>query len=261
MPTQAIAMGGLLLFGLALLGASGYVAAVGLDRVRTARALREAGPTPIADVADADGPVEFVGTARTDPSDGADNSLEAPLSSEPCLAYTVQSRVRDRPDEDATWNFDGQTSASVPFAVEDGPDRATVDPSEAVLSLDALATDESGWVDRADLSKAERDRLAATGLPGTDGDADQREPTFRQYREHRLGPGDEVRIFGGRVVDSSPSVGGGDWFEISVGERSSVFSDHRRSGSLYVIFGALVAVPGLGFTLAGIAGLASVFVL
>lgn len=266
MPTEPIAMGGLLLFGLAILGAGVFVATTGLDRIRTARTLREAGAVPLADLSAADDLVEFTGTARE-----ATESLEAPLSGEACLAYTVYSRVRDDPSAD-DWRSDGRTSAGVPFAVTDGTNRVTVDPTNAVFSLEEWTADESSWTDRGALSAAVRERLAATGLPGVDDGNEGAATAERQYRERRLDPGAEVRVFGGSVVDSSGTdradgedtsltVGGGDWFEISSGENSAVRSDHRRSGSLYVIFGALVSIPGIGFTLAGIAGLASLLVL
>lgn len=258
---EPIAMGGLLAFGLAVLAAGGVMVSVGLDRVRTARTLRASGPIPIGDVPGADELVEFEGTARS-----TGETLEAPLSGESCLAYTVQSRTQDGSTADATWRVDGQATASVPFAVEDDSDRVAVDPTNAVLSLDGWDPDATDWTDRTILSAGSIERLHATGLPD-DGPASE---TVRQYREFRLGPGGDVHVFGGSVADSSDggspvTVGGGDWLEITAGGTdrggATVVADRRRSGSLYVIFGGLIAVPGVGFTLAGIAGLMSTLIL
>lgn len=300
-----VALTGLSVVGLAVLGAGLYVATTGLGRMRTARRLRDAGPIPLSDVPGASGLVEFDGTAR--PSDG--DLLEAPLSGEPCLAYTVESRSREGDDDAAPgareWRVDGGAAASVPFLVEDGPDRVGVDPANAVLSLDWTGA-ETAWLDGDALSAERRERLATTGLPGVGRDGAERTngtgtgridrsgaetgdssrsgtaadrtdgaPTSsrdelrdRQYRERRLEPGTEVRVFGGSVAESSDrdldapvTVAGDDWFEISTGDAiggGTVLNDRRRSGSLYVIFGGLLAVPGIGLTIAGIVGLVSV---
>ena len=278
-PTNLLVMSGALLFGLAVLGAGLFVASIGVGRVRLARRLREAGSTPLGEVPDATGLVAFEGTARA--SD--EGTLEAPLSGAPCLAYTVQSRSRtraetgttgtagdDEADADEAWTRDGRASAGVPFLVDDGRDRVAVDPTDAVLSLSDWESEGTAWTDRTDLSVGVRDRLAAVGLPGADaersaGAPDSSDADRRQYRERRLVPGSDVHVFGGSVADADRSdatdrpvtVAGGDWFEVSTGERSTVIPDRHRSGSLYVIFGGLLAVPGLGFTLAGIVGLAS----
>ncbi|NUB91358.1 hypothetical protein HT576_10050 [Haloterrigena sp. SYSU A121-1] len=274
-PTNLLVMSGALLVGLGILGAGLFIASIGVGRVRLARRLRQAGPTPISEVPDATGLVAFDGIARA----GAEGALEAPLSETDCLAYAVQSRSRTRADADVdadadeTWTHDGRVSAGVPFVVADGGDRVAVDPSNAVLSLADWEPDATAWTDRADLSADARDRLAAVGLPGTDAestaDSSASSDALTQYRELRLEPGTDVHVFGGSVVDNARShtddapvtVGGDDWFEVSAGERSTVIPDRHRSGSLYVIFGGLVAIPGLGFTLAGIVGLVSTFLL
>lgn len=277
-PTNLLVTSGALLVGLAILGAGLFVASIGVGRVRLARRLRTAGPTPLGEVPDATGLVAFEGTARA--SD--DGTLEAPISGTDCLAYAVQSRTRNRADADANadadpdelWTHDGRASAGVPFVVDDGDDRVAVDPTDAVLSLAGWEPDATAWTDRADLSADVRDRLAAVGLPGADaeptGGASASSDAGYQYRELRLEPGADVNVFGGSVVDDaarSPAddapvtVGGGDWFEVSAGDRSTVIPDRHRSGSLYVIFGGLLAIPGLGFTLAGLVGLVSTLVL
>lgn len=307
---EAIALAGLLGLGLAILGAGLFIAITGIDRMRTARRLRDAGPIPLTDVPDASGLVEFEGTAR--PSDA--DLLEAPLSGEPCLAYTVQSRSREGTADDpdaggpnaapgatGEWHVDGGAAASVPFLVADGPDRVRVDPADAVLSLD-WGTAETEWRDGTALSAAARDRVATADVPGfdRDGDGSQRvtgsdsdrssrrdvtaadgslrrpDVVDRQYRERRLEPGTDVRVFGGSVRETADSSGrdgapdapvtvtGDDWFEIAVGDAiggATVLNDRRRSGSLYVVFGGLLAVPGLGFTLAGLVGLISTLAL
>ncbi|WP_339104361.1 hypothetical protein [Haloterrigena salinisoli] len=273
-PTNLLVTSGALLVGLAILGAGLFVASIGVGRVRLARRLRTAGPTPLEEVPDATGLVAFEGTARA--SD--EGTLEAPISGRACLAYAVQSRTRNRADVDANadadelWTHDGRASAGVPFLVDDGDARVAVDPTDAVLSLADWEPDATAWTDRADLSGDVRDRLAAVGLPGADADptdgASASSETVSQYRELRLEPGADVNVFGGSVVDDTRSpadgapvtVGGGDWFEVSAGDRSTVIPDRHRSGSLYVIFGGLLAIPGLGFTLAGLVGLASTLV-
>lgn len=259
---EAIAMGGLLAFGLAVLAGAGTIASTGLGRVRTARRLREAGPIPIGDVADTSGLVEFEGTART-----SDRTLEAPLSGEPCLAYSVRARSWDGSSADAPWRVDGEAADSVPFAVEDGTARLVVDPANAVLSLDGWEPETTPWTDRDVLPVGASERLRTAGLPGLEGATagdDSTSETERQYRERRLEPGGDVHVFGGSVVDATGSavtVGGDDWLEITAGGTDrpggTVVADRRRSGSLYVIFGVLIAVPGVGFMLAGIAGLVS----
>ncbi|QRV15928.1 hypothetical protein JMJ58_03240 [Haloterrigena salifodinae] len=270
-PTNLLVMSGALLIGLAILGAGLFIASIGVGRVRLARRLRQAGPTPLGEVPDATGLIAFDGIARA----GAEGALEAPLSETDCLAYAVQSRSRTRVDADAdeTWTHDGRVSAGIPFVVADGGDRVAVDPSNAVLSLADWEPDATAWTDRADLSARARDRLAAVGLPSTDAkptdDPSASSDAVTQYRELRLEHGTNVHVFGGSVVDDARgrpddapvTVGGDDWFEVSAGERSMVIPDRHRSGSLYVIFGGLLAIPGLGFTLAGIVGLVSTFLL
>lgn len=272
-PTNVLIMGAALLFGLAVLAAGVLIASIGVGRIRLARRLRAAGPIPLREVPDANRLVEFAGTARA--SD--EGTLEAPVSGTACLAYTVQSRSRDETRPDATWTHDAEVSAGVPFVVDDGADRVRVDPASAVLSLVDGDSAVTAWSDRTDLSDDVRDRLAGMGLPNaaTDGssagaDANSSDDERRQYREHRLEPGGDVHVYGGNVADgadheSDPdapvTVAGDDWFEVSVGERPTVIPDRQRSGSLYVIFGGLLAVPGLGFTLAGIVGLVSTLVL
>ncbi len=295
--TDVFVVGAVTVVGLALLGAGLYVASIGVNRMRTARALRETGPTALRDVPAASGLVAFEGTAR----EGDDGTLEAPVTGAPCLAYTVEARSRadettrndiDSADggagtatdavesvetdgevtEDDRWTFDGGTSASVPFAVEDDTDSVAVDPTNAVLSLDDWAT-ETGWTDGSNLEYDALERLKAVGLSEGDGDGgvgDASDSRRRQYRELRLESGDDIHVFGGNVVDSSRdgrassraiTVTGGNWFEISAGGQQTVLSDNRRSGSLYLIFGGLIAVPGVGFTLAGIVGLITTLIL
>ncbi|ADB59992.1 hypothetical protein Htur_1100 [Haloterrigena turkmenica DSM 5511] len=274
-PTNLLVMSGALLVGLAILGAGLFVASIGVGRVRLARRLRRAGPTPLSEVADATGLVAFNGVARA----GAEGTLEAPISETDCLAYAVQSRSRNRDDADVDtnadeiWSQDGRASAGVPFEVVDGGDRVAVDPRNAVLSLADWEPDATAWTDRADLPFDARDRLAAVGLPSADAeptdDPSASSDAVTQCRELRLEPGTDVHVFGGSVVDDARdrtddalvTVGGDDWFEVSAGERSTVIPDRQRSGSLYVIFGGLLAIPGLGFTLAGLVGLASTFLL
>ncbi|QSW98324.1 hypothetical protein [Haloterrigena alkaliphila] len=273
-PTNLLVMGAALLFGLAVLAAGVIIASMGVGRIRLARRLRAAGPIPLREVPDANRLVEFAGTARA--SD--EGTLEAPVSGTACLAYTVQSRSRDETRPDATWTHDAAVSAGVPFVVDEGTDRVRVDPASAVLSLTDRPSAATAWTDRADLSADVRDRLAGIGLPNaaTDGDGADSSDDLREYREHReyreyrLEPGGDVHVYGGTVTDgadraSDPdapvTVAGDDWFEVSVGDRPTVIPDRQRSGSLYVIFGGLLAVPGLGFTLAGIVGLVSTLVL
>ena len=276
-PTNLLVMSGALLVGLAILGVGLFVASIGVGRVRLARRLRTAGPTPLGEIPDATGLVAFEGTARA--SD--EGTLEAPISGTDCLAYAVQSRARNRDgadanadaDPDELWTHDGRASAGVPFVVADGDERVAVDPSNAVLSLADWVPDATAWTAGSDLSVDVRDRLAAVGLPGagtepTGGASDSSDAGY-QYRELRLEPGTDVHVFGGSVVDAARSpandapvtVAGGDWFEVSAGDRSTVIPDRQRSGSLYVIFGGLLAIPGLGFTLAGLVGLVSTLVL
>ncbi|WP_440769584.1 hypothetical protein [Natronorubrum sp. DTA28] len=306
--TEVFVVGAVALVGLAILGVGLYIASIGAGRIRTARALRETGPTALCDVAGETGLVAFEGTVR----EGDDETLEAPVTGMPCLAYTVQARSRaaetgrsdsddadggagaatdanaetgttpdadtgavettetaDNVTDDDRWSFDGGASASVPFAVEDGTDRIAVDPTNAVLSLEDWAT-ETAWTDGSGLERDALDRLRAVGLSDADDGTDERGFARRQYRELRLEAGDDVHVFGGTVVDSSRNerasdrsitVSGGDWFEISAGGQQTVLSDNRRSGSLYLIFGGLIAVPGVGFTLAGIVGLVTTLVL
>ncbi|WP_121742404.1 hypothetical protein [Natronorubrum halophilum] len=283
--TDVIIVGVAALFGLVVLGTGLSITSIGVERVRTARTLREAGPTALGDVPEARGLVKFEGVARE--LDG--ETLEAPVSDATCLAYTVRARTRDdagraaetRSDEptdavgsdegDDAWRFDGGVSASVPFAVEDGIDRVTVDPANAVLSLDGWWTTQTAWTDDSDLAADALDRLEAAGRSEPDDDiTDSSASGYRQYREQRLESGDDVHVFGASVAragargggsDDPVTVVGDDWFEISISDEPSVIPERYRSGSLYVIFGGLIAVPGIGFTLAGVVGLISTLLL
>ena len=249
-------MGVVALFGFAVLGGGLAIARIGLSRIRTARELRDGSPIPLCEIPEASGLVEFEGTVQPH----HETTLEAPISGTPCLAYSVQSRCRDRSEDDPTWIADGRTSAGVPFAVDDGVDRIAVDPANAVLSLADWGSEGTPWTDRADLPTAVLDRLETAGLPGV-AETDAGDPD-RQYREQRLEAGGDVHVFGGSVTDSSDghtpaTVAGDDWFEITAGDEPTVLADRQRSGSLYLIFGGLLAVPGVGFTLAGVVGLVS----
>ncbi|MXV64089.1 hypothetical protein GS429_18865 [Natronorubrum sp. JWXQ-INN-674] len=178
--------------------------------------------------------------------------------------------LEDTDGSGESWQLDGRASASTPFAVEDGAARVAVDPTNAVLSLDDWETTQTPWLAAADLEAGAHDRLDAIGLSELERDATAESSnataTVRQYREQRLEPGGDVHVFGGSVVDSGDStrpvtVAGDDWFEVSVGDRSSVLPERRRSGSMYVVFGGLIAVPGAGLTIAGIVGLVSTLLL
>ncbi|SIR75689.1 hypothetical protein [Natronorubrum thiooxidans] len=264
-----VAMGIVALFGFAILGGGLSIAAVGVGRLRTARALREAEPIPLGAVPEASGLVEFEGTVQPH----GEETLEGPISGTTCLAYTVQSRTRDENGDvgESAWTFDRGISAGVPFAVDDGVDRLAVDPANAVLSLTDWGAEGTPWTDRTALSSDVLDRLQTAGLPeaGTEPDAVDSDPagvTRRQYREHRLETGSDVHVFGGSVTDSSDrhtlvTVTGDDWFEITAGDEPTVLADRQRSGSLYLIFGGLLAVPGVSFALAGIVGLVSMLFL
>lgn len=269
-PMGPVAMGIVALFGLAVLGGGLSIAAVGVGRLRTARVLREAEPIPLGEIPEASGLVEFEGTVQPH----GEETLEGPISGTTCLAYTVQSRARDENGDvgdELAWTFDGGISAGVPFAVDDGVDRLTVDPANAVLSLTNWGAEGTPWTDRTALSTDVLDRLQAAGLPraGTEPDSVDSDPTGatrRQYCEHRLEAGSDVHIFGGSVTDSSDrhtpvTVAGDDWFEITAGDEPTVLADRQRSGSLYLIFGGLLAIPGIGFALAGIVGLVSMLFL
>ncbi|WP_440765779.1 hypothetical protein [Natronorubrum sp. DTA7] len=217
------------------------------------------------------------GTGRTDSDAAADGTGAAPdaetgasAASDAGTGTVETAETTGEVTEDDRWSFDGGASAGIPFAVEDGTDRVAVDPTNAVLSLDDWAA-EAAWTDGSGLKGGALDRLRAAGLSGTNGETDdERGSPRRQYRELRLESGDDVHVFGGSVVDSgrdgrttdrAVTVTGGDWFEISAAGQQTVLSDNRRSGSLYLIFGGLIAVPGAGFTLAGIVGLLTTLVL
>lgn len=280
MSTTAIAgLAALTTIGLAVFGAGLYVASIGAGRIRTARRLAEDGATPLGEVSDARGLVTVEGTARV----GDEGTLEAPLSGRDCLAYAIAARTRavdsrDRggteTDDVGTGVVDRERTARIPFAVTNGTGRVTIDPANAVLTLSTWQTSGADWQDLDDLHPDAVKRLETAGV--VDGLAVESRATERnddsrhQFAERRLEPGDEVTVFGGTVVEppdrvaghgAAATVGGDDWFEISIGDESTVAPDRRRSGSLYLIFGGLIALPGAGFGLAGIVGLVSTLLL
>lgn len=204
--------------------------------------------------------------------------------------HTTDEVVRQR---------DGQATDRTRFVVEDEYDAVSVDPANATLSLsdgqpsedpDTPTTPTPSWVDEETLSAPARRRLENIDLlrPGDFGQdgaedsgvedsregSDQRGGVVRQYRERRLEAGDDVSVLGGRVDSSGStrSLGPSEplgilsddetgWFEISSEGHFDVLATKRRTGTMYVLFGGLLFVPGLGFSLAGLVGILSTLVL
>ena len=291
--------------GLGIVGVAVTIVRTGMRRVRTVRTIRENGPTSVNELTTTTDPIRVDGIVRA----GEDGTLEAPLTGEPCVVYTVDARSvvetstmgeseGDEPTtDDVVRRRDGQTTGRTRFVVEDEYDGVSVDPTNATISLsgkqpsgdpDSLAP---SWTDEEALSAPARRRLEDDDLlrPGDfDGvgaegatvdpaheSSDQPDGIVRQYRERRLEPGNDVSVLGGRVTDSSESAGtvspndsvptvSADetgWFEISNVGHFDMLATKRRTGTMYVLFGGLLLVPGLGFSLAGLVGLLSTLVL
>ncbi|SEH11662.1 hypothetical protein SAMN04487967_0455 [Natronorubrum sediminis] len=300
--------------GVGIVTGSITIVRTGMRRVRTVRTIRENGPTPVGELTTTTDPIRVDGIVRA----SEDGTLEAPLSGDSCVAYAVDARsvveasdggeraASEHTAADVVRQRDGQATGRTRFVVEDEYDAVSVDPSNATLSLSGgqpSADPDSqtpSWTAERALSQPARRRLEDENLlrPGDFGGGDTRtssvhdghEPSdqsggiVRQYRERRLGPGDDVSVLGGRVVDSSDSVGAvgynesagtvspsepvgtvsadeTGWFEISNVGHFDVLAAKRRTGTMYVLFGGLLLVPGLGFSLAGLVGLLSTLVL
>ncbi|APX95679.1 hypothetical protein [Natronorubrum daqingense] len=304
--------------GVGIVTGSITIVRTGMRRVRTVRTIRENGPTPVGELTTTTDPIRVDGIVRA----GEDGTLEAPLSGDSCVAYAVDARsvveasgggeraASEHTAADVVRQRDGQATGRTRFVVEDEYDAVSVDPANATLSLsdgqpiedpETPTTPTPSWVDEETLSAPARRRLEDEDLlrsgdfgggdSGTSGvhdgheASDQPDGIVRQYRERRLGPGDDVSVLGGRVTDSSDSVGtvGYDesagtvgsgpvvtvsadeaeagWFEISNAGYFDVLAAKRRTGTMYVLFGGLLLVPGLGFSVAGLVGLLSTLVL
>lgn len=248
-----------------LLGAGLF--AGGLGKLRTGLSLYRTDTTPLREIPQADGPVEFDGTAVALADKGA---FVAPFSGEEALLcqiwvekasthYTddeegLDVNVSNSPvdgDPETTWGLAQTAEIRREFVVSDGG-RVAVDPTDADLDITGHMGETVHQNGEGEpLSDAVRDRLADFDSERFDGSLDrwEDEQSAVKYREERLEPNDTVHI-SDAVVQSTPeqwgsgidaTVGGEDVL-LSRGTESAVI----RRNLVQFVTGTIVGLGLLG---------------
>lgn len=208
----------------------GLVLKLGIDRIRLGHRMLRSDPASTASVAQASGVVEVEGTARplAGPTTGK-------FSDEPALVQSYKRERKDeRTDDDGTTTTEWQTvtegTDTVPFLVADDSGTVAVDPDGASLSMTRKRVD----TDRSLTGRSD----------------------IREY-EGRIGPGDDVYVYGARrsaseeadqLEGESVYIGAGDAVERFVISDGSEFRTAMRTIG-WGLFLGLVGVVWIPLTI------------
>jgi hypothetical protein len=263
--TNELALDGLLIGGvMCLLGTGLFVA--GLGKLRSGLSLYRTDTTPLREIPQTAGPVEFDGTAAGPADEGA---FDAPFSGEEallCQIWVEKASTQYTDDEEGldvdvsnspvdgsaetTWGLAETGEIRQQFVVSDGG-RVAVDPTDADLDITGHMGENVLQVGEGEtLSEEARNRLAR--LDGTGFDASLErwddEESAVKYREARLEPEDTVHVAGATVQSTPEQWGsgvkatvGGDAV-ISRGTESDVIRRHL----IQFVTGTIVGLGLLG---------------
>lgn len=275
MAVSAPALDGLLIGGvMCLLGAGLFVA--GLGKLRTGLSVYRTDTTVLREISQADGPVEFDGTAVA-PADGG--AFTAPFSGEDALLcqlwvekasthYTDDEEeldvdISNSPvdgDAETTWGLAETDEIRREFVVSDGG-RVAVDPTDADLDITGHMGEEVHKISRGEpLSEEVRERLADLNGEDFDGSLERwdDEESAVKYREERLEPSDTVHVSDAVVTDTPEGWGSG--IEATVGGEAMLLSrgtesDVVRRNLIQFVTGTIVGLGllGLGVRALGLA--------
>lgn len=225
---------GELLFGAVACLLGGGLLFNGVRKLRSGVALSRNQTTPLREIPQSEGPVEFDGQVA---STADHDAFDAPFSGEPavCCQFWLEKASRRPATDDeeglqietsgeyqveqteVTWGLADTAEVRRSFVVTDGGVRVVVDPAEADLDVTGHMGEEVLKVGRGEtLSDEVRARL--TALDEFDGALDtwDDEASALEYREARLEPGGSVHVAGGERQSVPDEWGSG--IEATVGE-------------------------------------------
>ncbi|HSN25713.1 MAG TPA: hypothetical protein VLT45_05490 [Kofleriaceae bacterium] len=127
-----------------------------------------------------------------------DDTLEAPLSGRPCLYYTSIVEVSDGKD----WKEIIREDRAVMFVLDDGSERAIVDPSSSKVVLDFMETGSSGTFDKP--TAREQAFLDAHDTASTH--AGGLFNRSLRYREAMIEVGGTIAIYGATTREPDPNA-------------------------------------------------------
>lgn len=218
-----------------------FVAGWALARRDHLRLIRETPTTETGSTLQPGDLVELEGEAAP-----AEETLTAPVTGEPCIAYRYRVEDRRWAGRHHTWVTVDHGRGSVPLTVDDGTGRAYVDPQGARLELHDV---EVVTVDD-DEQPPEPVRELNESVPAVD-DGDR-----ARYREWRLDPGETAYVLG--VVEDYPTADDLGRTVVADGSGPFIVADRgeeklKRSLRLLVVYGgpggAVAAVAGMWWML------------
>ncbi len=230
--SSELALDGLLIGGvMCLLGAGLFVA--GLGKLRIGLSLSRTDTTPLREIPQADGPVEFDGTAV---SRADEEPFVAPFSGEEallCQIWVEKASTHYTDDEEGldvdvsnspvdgspetTWGLAETDDIRREFVVSDGG-RVAVDPTDADLDITGHMGEQVHKIGRGEsLSEEVCNRLARLDGDEFDGSLERWDDgeSAVKYREERLEPNDTVHVSNAVVQDTPEEWGSG--IEATVG--------------------------------------------
>lgn len=242
--TNGLALDGVLIGGVMFLLGAGLLLA-GLGKLRTGLSLYRTDTTPLREVPQADGPVEFDGAAVASAEAGA---FTAPFSGEEallCQLWVEKASTHYTDDEEGldvdvsnspvdgtpetTWGLAETDEIRREFVVSDGG-RVAVDPTDADLDITGHMGEQVHKIGRGErLSEDVRDRLAELDGDDFDGSLERwdDEESAVKYREEHLEPNDTVHVSNAVVQDTPEEWGSG--IEATVGGEEVLLSRGTES--------------------------------
>jgi len=183
------------------------------ERARLARELREAPRVDIKALPEGTR-ARVVGTVA------AGETLTAPLTGRPCVAYVAIVEERVSSGKSSRWVERIREVRHLPFTIDDGTGRAIVDPGQSKLLLEMDATSRSGVFD--DATPAEAAFLGRHGVSGTGWFLNR----SMRYTEGVITPGERVAVLGRGVREPDP-----DGARAATGYRDELPTRLRIGGS------------------------------
>jgi hypothetical protein len=183
------------------------------ERARLARQLREAPRVDIGALAEG-APARIIGAVV------ADETLRAPFTGRPCVAYVAEVDEYVSRGKSHRWESRIHEVRHLPFVVDDGTGRALVDPGQAKLLVEIDTTTRSGAFD--DATEVERAFLDRHGMNSKGWFFNRR----LRYREGVIEPGERVAVLGRGVREPDP-----DAVASVTGYRDALPTRVRMSGS------------------------------
>lgn len=267
-----------LLIGLLFLAVGLLLTAHGSRHLRNAYRITTGDPLTPRDVSTVSEPVELTGTARPVSEEAV---LETPVSQVPALGSAVRvQRYRPSTTDDRrggrweTVDHNDGDERSCAFVVDDGSVRAEIDPQGATFELGEWRTEVTDHGE-PDLSATAVTRSVGLDLQSLGEASDSASSSSSQHspfepdrrfrvQERRLEPGDDVHVYGGRVLDRPDDWGAAtdvvigapentDQYLVTTGDETTAARAQFGRGTAYVGIGAIFTITGIALPLLAIA--------